>query len=95
MDYDAQPADYDAIESYLKAAGEEIPGYVAGVYGSYTVIEEMAGRGAAGHLWQTYAWSRGLKSQAANVYQYKNDISMAGIGVDLNESFGNEGFWQA
>lgn len=95
VDYDAQPADYDAIEAYLRAAGEQIPGYAVGVYGSYTVIEEMVSRGAAGHFWQTYAWSRGLKSRAANVYQYKNDISMAGIGIDLNESFGNEGFWQA
>lgn len=93
VDYDAQPADYDAIEAYLRTAGEQIPGYEVGVYGSYAVIEEMARRRAAKHFWQTYAWSRGQMSQATNVYQYKNDISMAGIGVDLNESFGNEGFW--
>lgn len=93
VDYDAQLADYNAIEAYLRAAGEQIPGYAVGVYGSYAVIEEMARRGAAKHLWQTYAWSRGQKNQMVNVYQYKNDVSMAGIGVDLNESFGNEGFW--
>jgi len=93
VDYDAQPADFDNIEAYLRAAGEQIPGYEAGVYGSYDVIEEMARRGAAKRFWQTYAWSRGQKSQEANIYQYRNDISMAGIGVDLNESFGCEGFW--
>jgi hypothetical protein len=93
VDYDAQPADYDSIEAYLRTAGEQIPGYEVGVYGSYAVIEEMARRGAAKHFWQTYAWSRRQMSQAANIYQYKNDISMFGIGVDLNESFGNEGFW--
>lgn len=93
VDYDAQPADYDAIEAYLRAAEEQIPGYAVGVYGSYSVIEEMAHRGAAWHFWQTYAWSRGQRSRAANIYQHKNDISMAGIGVDLNKSFGNEGFW--
>jgi hypothetical protein len=95
VDYDAQPVDYDAIEAYLRTAGEQIPGYAVGVYGSYAVIEEMARRGVAKHFWQTYAWSRGQKSQATNVYQHKNDISMVGIGVDLNESFGNEGFWNA
>ncbi len=93
VDYDAQPADHDAIEAYLRAAEEQIPGYAIGVYGSYSVVEEMARRGAAWHFWQTYAWSRGRRSRAANVYQHKNDISMAGIGVDLNESYGNEGFW--
>lgn len=93
VDYDAQPADYDAIEAYLRAAEEQIPGYRVGVYGSYTVVEEMAHRGAAWHFWQTYAWSGGKKSKAANIYQHKNDVSMAGIGVDLNKSFGNEGFW--
>jgi len=93
VDYDAQPADYNAIETYLRAAGEQIPGYAVGVYGSYAVIEEMARREVAKHFWQTLAWSRGQKSQKTNVYQYKNDVSMAGIGIDLNESFGNEGFW--
>ncbi|MEG3072149.1 MAG: DUF1906 domain-containing protein [Candidatus Syntrophopropionicum ammoniitolerans] len=44
VDYDAQPADYDAIEAYLRAAEEQIPGYRVGVYGLYTVVEEMAHR---------------------------------------------------
>lgn len=93
VDYDAQPADFKAIEAYLRAAAAEIAGYGLGVYGSYAVVEEMARRGAARHFWQTYAWSHGQKSRKANIYQYKNDISLAGIGVDLNESFGDEGFW--
>ncbi len=93
VDFDAQPPDYNAIADYLKAAEEQIPGYAVGVYGSYAVIEEIVRRGIAKHFWQTYAWSYGQKSQKANIYQYKNDISIFGIGVDLNESFGNEGFW--
>lgn len=95
VDYDAQPADYDAIEAYLKAAGTQVPGYAVGVYGSFAVIEEMARRGAAKHFWQTYAWSCGQNSGKRNIYQYQNGVSMAGIEVDLNESFGNEGFWNA
>jgi|GEM_PF-2640574 len=56
----------------------QIPGYEAGVYGSYEVIEEMAKRGACRHFWQTYAWSRGQKSSRANLYQYRNNVKVAG-----------------
>ncbi|WP_371752663.1 glycoside hydrolase domain-containing protein [Ferviditalea candida] len=93
VDYDARPADYDAIENYLRAAAAALPGYSVGVYGSYAVVEEMALREACGHFWQTYAWSRGQRSSHANLYQYQNEVTVAGIQADLDESFGNEGFW--
>jgi hypothetical protein len=93
VDYDAQPRDYDAIEEYLRSAAYAIPGYHVGVYGSYAVVEEMARRGAAQHFWQTYAWSRGRKSSYANIWQHKNGVTLAGHTVDLNESYGGEGWW--
>ncbi|WP_036644865.1 DUF1906 domain-containing protein [Paenibacillus sp. oral taxon 786] len=95
VDYDAQPKDFNAIEQYLRAAAKKVKGYAVGVYGSYAVIEEMARRGAAQHFWQTYAWSRGKRSQHANIWQHKNDTRLPGINLalDLNESYGNEGFW--
>lgn len=93
VDYDAQPRDYDAIEEYLRSAAYAIPGYHVGVYGSYAVVEEMARRGAAQHFWQTYAWSRGRKSARANIWQHQNGVSLAGATVDLNESYGGEGWW--
>ncbi|MBW5447434.1 DUF1906 domain-containing protein [Cohnella sp. CFH 77786] len=93
VDYDAGPSDYDEIEAYLRTAAAQIPGYNAGVYGSYAVVEEMAKRRACAHFWQTYAWSRGKKSDKANVYQYRNDVRVAGVAVDLNKSYGNEGWW--
>lgn len=93
VDFDAGAKDMDAIEAYLRAAGEAIKGYRVGVYGEYDVVEEMARRGAAKHFWQTYAWSRGRKSPRANIWQHKNDVTIAGHHVDLNESYGNEGWW--
>lgn len=93
VDYDAQPKDFDEIEQYLKAAAEQIPGYAAGVYGSYSVVEEMARRKACDCFWQTYAWSYGNKSGHANVFQYKNNVSVGGVAVDLNDSYGGEGWW--
>ncbi|MFC0333169.1 DUF1906 domain-containing protein [Paenibacillus sepulcri] len=93
VDYDAQPAAYRSIEEYLRAADAQITGYKSGVYGSYAVVEEMARRGACEHFWQTYAWSRGEQSAHANLYQYRNGVTVAGVLLDLNDSFGNEGWW--
>lgn len=94
VDYDAQPKDYAAIEAYLRAAATELgTSYGTGVYGSYDVVEEMYKRGAARHYWQTYAWSSGKKSARANVWQYQNGVTVAGHPVDLNESYGGEGWW--
>lgn len=93
VDYDAQPKDYDAIEAYLRAAQAELPGYHVGVYGHYSVIEQMANRGACKYFWQTYAWSGGKKSDKSQLYQYKNDTKLAGVSVDLNEAYAEEIFW--
>ena len=93
VDYDAQPADYEEIELYLRAAAGQTPGYPVGVYGSYAVVEEMAKRQACGHFWQTYAWSLGIRSGHMNLYQYRNGVTVAGVMLDLNESYGNEGWW--
>jgi hypothetical protein len=93
VDYDAQPDEWDGIEAYLRATAVVLPGYCTGVYGSYAVVEEMAKRKACCHFWQTYSWSRGKKSHYANLFQYQNQVTVAGLSVDLNESHGNEGWW--
>jgi hypothetical protein len=93
VDYDAGPGDIDAIEAYLRAASAAAPGYEVGVYGSYAVVEEMRRRGACTKFIQTYAWSSGLRSDAAQIFQYQNDITVNGIGVDLDDLTGDEGGW--
>jgi hypothetical protein len=93
VDYDAGSSDFDAIEAYLRAAKEQIGEYKIGVYGGYDVITAMAERGTCDCYWQTYAWSRGKQSDSNTVYQYKNDQTVAGIAVDLNEAYSDDGFW--
>jgi hypothetical protein len=100
VDFEASKSQLNAIEQYLIAAKAEIPGYKIGVYGSYLVVEEMATRGACDNFWQTLAWSYGKKSEHANIYQY--DCGRSGLGlpylgitIDLDESYGNEGWWNA
>ncbi|QTH44978.1 DUF1906 domain-containing protein [Cohnella sp. LGH] len=95
VDYDAPENDYDKIEAYLRAAQAELPGYHVGVYGHYSVIEEMARRSACRYFWQTYAWSGGRKSSRADLWQYKNNVTMAGHTVDYNECYDDSIFWGA
>lgn len=92
VDYDAKANDHKVIEEYLKAAAKELPGYHVGVYGSYSVCLTMFNLGIK-HLWQTYAWSGAKFTNHANIYQYKNGQTVAGVTVDLNNSFGGEGWW--
>ncbi|MFC6553843.1 glycoside hydrolase domain-containing protein [Cohnella cellulosilytica] len=93
VDYDAPASDYDKIEAYLRAAQDELPGYHVGVYGHYGVIEEMFRRGACRYFWQTYAWSDGKKSSRADLWQYKNNVTLAGHTVDYNECYDDSIFW--
>lgn len=95
VDFDVtKPEQYDIIEAYLRAAGDVLgSNYGVGVYAEYSVIEAMQNRKACKYFWQTYAWSAGKRSVHASVYQYKNGQRLAGITVDFNNSFGDEGFW--
>ncbi|GAA4856186.1 hypothetical protein GCM10023310_39170 [Paenibacillus vulneris] len=93
VDFDATPAQMSTVIAYIKGASEATPGYNTGVYGSYAVVEAVYAAGACSRFWQTYAWSGGKKSSVANIYQYLNDIVVNGIGIDLNESYGQEGWW--
>ncbi len=95
VDYDAPVNDYDKIEAYLRAAQAELPKYYVGVYGHYGVIEEMSRRGACRYFWQTYAWSKSRKSLRAHLWQYKNNVTMAGHTVDYNECYEDSIFWDA
>lgn len=94
VDYDAGPSDFDKIEAYMKGAAAEIPGYTLGVYGSYQVVKAMYERGVTEKLMQTYAWSHGHKFDPISIYQYKNDITVNGIGVDLDVASGDAGGWR-
>lgn len=85
VDFGAQSSDMDAIEAYLTAARRNTAEYEIGVYGPYSVIEEMARRGACKAFWQCVGWSYGKKSEHMNVYQAQWGKIVAGVGVDIDE----------
>lgn len=95
VDWDAQPSEYDEIESFLRAYGSKLAPYVAGVYGGEKVCREMRNRGAVKWFWQTYAWSSALLSPEPHLHQYKNNTELCGGLVDLDRGYGADyGQWQ-
>lgn len=83
VDYGASNDELSRVFDYREAAqvvlGQE---YVAGIYGSYWVVQYMLDRGVP--CWQTYAWSGGNRDSRAMMYQYKNGQQACGAEVDLN-----------
>ncbi|SFG10936.1 glycoside hydrolase domain-containing protein [Sporolactobacillus nakayamae] len=85
VDYDAQKANFDEIKAYFKAVAETRSEYKIGAYGSYDVIETLSATSYVDYFFQTYAWSGGRQSIYANLYQYKNGQSLAGVTADFDE----------
>jgi len=98
VDFDATPAQKPHIAAYLTGAASVLGKNRVGVYGSYYVVKYMSEQHICGYFWQTYAWSGGLvwkaktlaraalgkvKHPSAQLYQYRNGVTIAGGQVDL------------
>lgn len=59
------------VLNYLDGCASVLGKSNVGVYGEYDLIE-AAFKAGYRWLWQTYAWSRGLLSDHATIYQYQN-----------------------
>lgn len=91
-DYDASP-NVSATDGYYDGVASVIPKDRCGPYGGYDVVAHQAARGFKA-LWQTYAWSGSRFDPAAQVYQYSNDHTVGGVGVDFNHVYGEDfGQW--
>lgn len=93
VDFDARAGQMQTVIDYIRGCSEATPDYTTGVYGSAAVVQAVMIAGVCSGYWQTYAWSRGVKVPGIQVYQYQNDITVNGIGIDRNDSYGDEGWW--
>lgn len=98
VDFEATASQMQTVIEYIRGASEATPDFTTGVYGSYSVVDAVHAAGACSRFWQTRAWSYGKVTPVADIYQY--DCGPAGLGleangiqVDLNESYGDEGWW--
>lgn len=95
IDWDAQPHEFNDIETYLREYGANLGQYQVGMYGSEQVCRAMLDRGAVTWAWQTYAWSGSALDPRAQMYQYSNNVQCVGANVDLNKAFSADyGQWQ-
>jgi hypothetical protein len=86
VDWDAQPADWPAVDAALQGAASVLGSGRVGVYGSYDTIAHCVAAGTATWFWQTYAWSGGRWHPACHLQQYKNGVALAGGTVDLTRA---------
>ena len=94
VDYDAQQADFDKIAAYMIAAAASCRPYRLGVYGSYSVIEEMARREIGEAYWQCVAWSGGQVSDKLDIYQKEWNVKTPVTRVDNNYAQTLDGLWK-
>lgn len=74
-----------AVLPYFEGV-KSVLGVNAGVYGGYPVCKYLLDHGIP-WAWQTYAWSAGRLDPRAQVYQYSNGHTVAGVGTDYNKAF--------
>lgn len=65
VDYDADPQAVQAYFNGVRVASH----HPIGVYGSLRVVEAIHAAGGVPYMWQSVAWSGGVVSQQAHLYQ--------------------------
>jgi len=98
VDFEASESQYETIAEYFIAADAEIPGYEIDGYGNDKIIKYLKIRGIIRKGWQTIAWSEGRIADDISIRQYDcgpngQGLIVNGVLLDLDESFGGEGWW--
>lgn len=83
VDFDMQVADRPAVRSYLSGVANQMGIERTGIYGGIRATEWAANNRYASWFFQTYAWSGGAIGDHTDLYQYRNDVPLAGGVVDL------------
>ncbi|WP_088227773.1 glycoside hydrolase domain-containing protein [Desulfosporosinus sp. FKB] len=96
VDFEAQPGDMSTIKEYFRGVHMVLTGkYQVGVYGSFAVLKAMKGADyPPDKFFQTYAWSYGDKAPN-HIYQYSNNVLVAGFKVDQDYVNEDAGLWTA
>jgi hypothetical protein len=81
VDYDAVP---DTIYPYFEGIANRIGVSHSWAYGSYRVIEGLFAEGLITKGWQARAWSHGLMSTKACLYQDIGTVYVGGVGCDVD-----------
>lgn len=85
-DFDATQLDQAGIDAYLDGVASVIGVARAGIYGGYWPVSRAFAAGKVTFGWQTYAWSGGSWEPRAQLRQVQNDVTVAGITVDIDHA---------
>lgn len=93
VDYDSavNNNDFTGIDAYFSGVKDTMNSngnkYKIGVYGSNTVVDHVYNKlGSDTFIWQTYAWSAGVRNPKYNIFQFQNDITVSSINIDRDLS---------
>jgi len=83
-DFDATSTQQTAINAYLDGVASVIGRDRTGIYSGYWPLKRAFDAGKVTYGWQTFAWSGGNWDSRAQLRQVQNDISVGGVGCDLD-----------
>ena len=83
VDQDVADAD---VAAYFEGVRSVLGRHRVGAYAGIRVISHLFDAGLVGYGWQTYAWSDGQWDHRAQLRQYSNGHTIAGVGVDYDQS---------
>lgn len=80
--------DYRRVVDYLRGASSVLDGPAGtGVYGEHEVCVRAAQSGYVGWFWQCRAWSGSRVFEGRHLYQRAEDVVVAGVVCDVNDTF--------
>ena len=87
VDFDATTAQKPTVLAYFAAASKILTPARTGIYAGVNPITWLIAAKTAQWYWLTYAWQGSAAIPAAtHLYQYKNDQSIGGAGVDFDRA---------
>jgi hypothetical protein len=94
-DFDPVLSDWPLIDAYFANCRWILgdAGYRVGQYGGVNAIRRSLDLSLIDVAWQTYAWSGGLWDGRAAIRQVKNNVTVAGGNVDINEMHNDAHLW--
>lgn len=94
VDFDETTGEAGAVDQYFRGVASILGVAHTGCYGGYWAVKRLFDAKLISYGWQTYAWSGGNLDKRAQLYQFSNNHSVAGVSVDFNHALATDfGQW--
>jgi len=86
VDFDTTTGDWDELEAAMDGCASVIGREQVGVYGEYSIVAHLIGKGKARWAWETYGWSGQQWFAGNHLEQYHNGVYIDGANCDLDRA---------